>query len=160
MLATFRESRPYFCEISFAIPPVVIMAIVLFAVQRLARETSAAMLNSAPLLPLIREVIWAMRQSSPPAVRITSSIPPASIVTIMSSPIPAMPLPMWPSQVIHVILPVAKPIMAFVAMPATSTSVTFIPAIAIPITSRYGISSTRFVLWAAGVKSTSNPLNM
>ena len=46
-----------FFEISLAIGPVVMIAIVLFAVQTLAKETSAAMLNSAPLFPLILFVI-------------------------------------------------------------------------------------------------------
>ena len=140
MLATFRESRLYLFAMSFAIPPVVMIAMVLLAVQKFASETSAAMLNSAPRLPFILAVIFDMSQSSPPAVRITSSIPPASIVTIMRSPIPAMPLPMCPSQVIHVILPIANPIAALARIPAANTSTTFIPAIAITITSRYGIS--------------------
>lgn len=38
-LALFRGSRPNFCDMFLAIPPTVIMAIVLLAVHRLARET-------------------------------------------------------------------------------------------------------------------------
>lgn len=45
---------------SLAMGPAVMMAMVLFAVQRLARETSAAMLNSAPRLPRIWRVIFSM----------------------------------------------------------------------------------------------------
>ena len=56
MLAALRGSIPKRSAISRAICPVVMMAIVLFAVQRLASETSPAMLNSAPRLPLMRLV--------------------------------------------------------------------------------------------------------
>ena len=136
MLALLRGSSPYLSDMSFAMPPVVIIAMVLFAVQKLASETSAAMLSSAPLLPFILRVIFSIRKSSPPATLITSSIPPASIVTIMRSPIPAMPAPIWPSQEIHPIFPIINPIMALAAIPATSTSTTLMPATAIPITRR------------------------
>ena len=51
MLADFRGSILYCSVISRATLPVVRMAIVLFAVQRLASETSAAMVSSAPRLP-------------------------------------------------------------------------------------------------------------
>ena len=46
MLAVFRRSRWKRWAMSLAIGPVVIMAMVLFAVQRLAMLTSAAMLSS------------------------------------------------------------------------------------------------------------------
>ncbi len=136
MLAHLRGSRLNFVAMSFAIPPVVMIAIVLLAVHRFAIDTSAAILASAHLLLLIREVIAFMMQSRPPATRIISSIPPASIVTIISSPIPETPVPIYPSQVIQVIFPVAKPIMAFAAIPTLSTIVTFIPTMAIIITRR------------------------
>ena len=53
MLAVLRGSRPKRVVMSFAIRPVVRMAMVLFAVQTLAMLTSAAILNSAPRFPLI-----------------------------------------------------------------------------------------------------------
>ena len=59
-------SRPNREEMSLAIGPVVMMAIVLFAVQRFARLTSAAMLNYAPLLPPMRRVRLLTRKSMPP----------------------------------------------------------------------------------------------
>ena len=52
ILAAFLRSRWNFTAISLAIGPVVIMAIVLLAVHKLAILTRAAMLSSAPLLPL------------------------------------------------------------------------------------------------------------
>ena len=48
MLATRRRSRPKRSAMSLAMPPTVMMAMVLLAVQRFARLTSAAMLSSAP----------------------------------------------------------------------------------------------------------------
>ena len=56
MLADFRGSILYCSVISRATLPVVRMAIVLFAVQRLASETSAAMVSSAQRLPLMWRV--------------------------------------------------------------------------------------------------------
>ena len=53
MLAVLRGSRPKRVVMSFAIRPVVRMAMVLFAVQTLAMLTSAAILNSAPRFPLM-----------------------------------------------------------------------------------------------------------
>lgn len=53
MLALLRGSSSNRFEISRAMPPVVMIAIVLFAVHRFARNTNAAMLNSAPRLSLI-----------------------------------------------------------------------------------------------------------
>ena len=96
MLATLRGSSPNRRLMSRAIPPVVMMATVLLAVQRLDKATKAAMLNSAPLFPRIRLVSHFTMKSSPPFARIISSIPPAIIVTIMRSPMPLMPFPMAP----------------------------------------------------------------
>lgn len=53
MLATFLGSSPNRFEMSCAIPPTVMMAIVLLAVHRLASDTRAAMLISAPRLLLM-----------------------------------------------------------------------------------------------------------
>ena len=55
-LADFLGSSPNLDVISFAIRPVVRIAIVLLAVQTFAILTNAAILNSAPRLPLIRRV--------------------------------------------------------------------------------------------------------
>ena len=40
MLALLRGSSPYLSDMSFAMPPVVMIAMVLFAVQKLASETT------------------------------------------------------------------------------------------------------------------------
>ncbi len=52
--------------ISLAIGPAMMRAIVLLAVQRLAKLTKAAMLISAPLEEWMREVSLRMIQSIPP----------------------------------------------------------------------------------------------
>ena len=71
--------------------PTVMMATVLFAVQKSTTVTSAAMANSPPLRLLTWRVMRLMMMSMPPFAFTTSSIPPASMVTIMSSDIPNIP---------------------------------------------------------------------
>ena len=66
ILAVFLRSRWNFTAISLAIGPVVIMAIVLLAVHKLAILTRAAMLSSAPLLPLTWRVSFRIMKSIPP----------------------------------------------------------------------------------------------
>ena len=66
MLAVFRRSRWKRRAMSLAMGPVVMMAMVLLAVQRLAMLTRAAMLNSAPRLPLTWRVSREMMKSMPP----------------------------------------------------------------------------------------------
>ena len=51
--ALLRESIPYSLLISFATPPLIIIATVLFAVAQSVRDTSAAMPSWADLFPLI-----------------------------------------------------------------------------------------------------------
>ncbi len=68
----------------------------------------------------------------------TSSIPPDNIVTIIRSPMPAIPLPIAPSHSIHVNEPSAKPMTALMTMPIAKTAITLIPDIASPITAIYG----------------------
>ena len=63
-----------------------------------------------------------------------SSIPPANRVIIISSPIPVIPVPMAPNQSKIPKLPVAMPMMPLVNIPIMSTSITFIPAMAVPNT--------------------------
>ena len=72
----------------------------------------------------------------PPLRRIISSIPPAIIVMIISSPIEPIPSPAVESQSSGVILPQAIPINPADAIPDTSTISTFTPAIAAARTSR------------------------
>lgn len=51
--ALLRESIPYSLLISFATPPLIMIATVLFAVAQSVRDTSAAMPSWADLFPLI-----------------------------------------------------------------------------------------------------------
>ena len=127
------------------------MAIVLFAVHRLASATSPAMLNSAPLLPRILLVMPSTMKSSPPFILISSSIPPASMVTIMRSPIPLIPFPTDSMNPLHPKLPSAKPITALTMMPMVSTSETSSPDNAKAITSIYGIIFTQSMPVLEGV---------
>lgn len=127
MLAVFLGSRPNLRVMSRAMCPVVIMAIVLLAVHRLARATRPAMLSSAPRFPLILLVIPDTMKSSPPFARMISSIPPASIVTIMRSPIPLMPSPIEQSRPLHPKSPVVKPMTPLTRRPAASTTATLTP---------------------------------
>ena len=60
MLALLRESTPILDAMLFEMPPTLIMAMVLFAVQIFANETNAAILNYAPLLELTFRVIRLM----------------------------------------------------------------------------------------------------
>ena len=64
-----------------------------------------------------------------------SSIPPASRVMMISSPMPVMPVPMAPNQSKNPI-PVKRPMIPVEKMPSSSTDITFIPAIAVPSTMR------------------------
>lgn len=105
MLAVLRGSRSNRVVISRAIAPVVMIAIVLLAVHRLDRLTSPAMLSSAPLFPLILRVRPRVMKSRPPFTFMTSSIPPASRVTMIRSLIPPMPVPMASIQPVHESLP-------------------------------------------------------
>ncbi len=158
MLAVLRGSRANFLVMSFAICPVVIMAIVLLAVQRLAAETRAAMLSSAPRFDLTRRVMPEVMKSSPPFVRITSSIPPASIVTIMRSAMPLIPLPMDSSQRVQLNFPEPKPMTALAAVPIVSTAATSTPDIARAITAAYGRTRTHSTGSAAlGISGTEEP---
>ena len=135
MLAVFRGSRPNLSVISLAMRPVVMMAIVLFAVHRFASDTRAAMLSSAPLFPLILRVSPLTMKSRPPLDLISSSIPPASMVTMMRSPIPLMPLPIDSRKLVHPMSPPPNPMMALTARPMVSTAATSIPETASAITS-------------------------
>ena len=88
----------------------------------------------------------------PPFSRMTSSMPPDSIVTIIRSPIPAMPVPMLPSHVVHVNVPWQKPIIAFTPMPMANTSMTLTPDIASPMTRTYGIRRVQLTGSAGALK--------
>ena len=66
ILAVFRRSRWNFCAMSLAIGPVVMMAIVLLAVHKLAILTKAAILSSAPRFPLTWRVSFRIIKSIPP----------------------------------------------------------------------------------------------
>ena len=158
MLADFLGSTPNFPLMSFAICPVVMMAMVLLAVQRFDRLTSPAMLNSAPLLPRIPPVSPEMMKSSPPFSRMISSIPPASIVTMIRSPIPAIPLPVDSRKDIHVRSPLQNPITAFMTMPMKSIARTFTPESARMIMERYGISFMTLISPISGDESTPKPM--
>ena len=130
MLAVLRGSSLKRRVISLAMRPVVMMAMVLFAVHRLARLTSPAMLNSAPRFPLMLLVNPLTMKSIPPFSLITSSIPPASIVTMMRSPIPLMPPPMDSRNSDQSRLSPEIPMTPFTARPMVSTAATFIPEMA------------------------------
>ena len=157
ILAVLRGSSPNFSVMSFAIRPVVRIAIVLFAVQTLAMLTRAAMLISAPLFPLMRLVRVLTRKSIPPLCLIISSIPPDSIVTIIRSPIPAMPFPMLSSQPTQLRHPVLNPITALMAIPRASTAVTLTPETASPMTAIYGISLIQSTVSPAGAMAAECP---
>ena len=60
----------------------------------------------------------------------SSSMPPAIIVMMMSSPMPVMPVPIAAHHSHSPMLPVAHPMMPVVTTPMTSTSITFMPAVA------------------------------
>ena len=112
------------------------MAIVLLAVQRLARETSPAMLNSAPRLLWIWAVIFPIIYAIPPLKRMMDSTPPASRVTMISSPMPVMPLPMAWNQAMKEKYPMPMPISPVARSPMVRTAMTWIPARAVTSTSR------------------------
>ena len=76
----------------------------------------------------------------------TSSIPPASMDIIMSSPIDMIPLPVETSQPSIPVHPVVRPIMPARTLPMSSTAKTFIPAIAVIRTATYGITFIRSVV--------------
>ena len=135
MLAVFRLSRPKRSVICRAMPPVVTMAIVLFAVHRFATLTSAAMHSSAPRLPCMRRVSFRITKSIPPFQRISSSMPPASSVTIISSLMPMMPVPIDATQS-NTGMPHSAPARPVAMMPMKSTSITFMPLTASASTSR------------------------
>ena len=159
MLAVLRGSRPNWFVMSLAMRPVVMIAIVLFAVHRLASDTRAAMLSSAPLLPWMRRVRPLTMKSRPPFVLISSNIPPASMVTMIRSPMPLIPLPIDSRKLVHPISPPQNPINAFTARPIVSTAVTSIPDIARAITSTYGMSFTHSIGPASGMTVTDEPRN-
>ena len=98
MLAALRLSTPNRSPIFFEIFPTVRIATVLFAVQMFTIETRAAIESSAPRLLFTWAVILLMMKSIPPFSRMISSIPPAIMAMIMSSPMPIMPLPMAANQ--------------------------------------------------------------
>ena len=135
-LALLLESIWKRSAMSLAIGPDIIRAMVLLAVQRLAMLTRAAILNSAPRLPRIRLVRPEMMKSRPPLYLMISSMPPASIVTMTSSPIEPIPSPTDPSHPTHENEPQANPMTAFASIPKTSTAATSIPASARPMTRR------------------------
>ena len=117
--------------ISLAIGPAMIKAMVLLAVQRLAKLINAAMLPSAPLAERMREVSFRMIQSMPPLYRIISSIPPASKVTMISSPIFVMPSPI---EAFHPQMsnpPVSNPTIPERIIPTIRAIMTFTPQIAV-----------------------------
>ena len=138
-------------------PPVVMIATVLLAVQRFARLTMPAMAASAPRRPRMPLDSVPMMKSRPPPTRISSSRPPASRVTMISSDIPAMPWPTAPSQSTQVSSPIAKPIRATVAMPAESTTVTLSPQRASTMISRYGSARYQSAAAWTGASVTSPP---
>ena len=128
ILAVLRGSRLKRLLMSRAMPPVVIIATVLFAVQRLDSDTRAAILSSAPLFPLILVVRPLTMKSNPPLARMISSIPPAIMVTMMRSPIPLIPVPMALRYPLHESHPPVMPIMPLSRSPIVSTAVTLTPA--------------------------------
>ena len=130
ILALRRGSTWKRVAMSLAIGPDIIKAIVLLAVHKLAKLTSAAMLPSAPLPELMRLVNFWMIHSMPPLYLIISNIPPANKVTIMSSHIPVMPLPMAAVQSQIPNVPVSNPVIPDSRMPINNTNITFTPAIA------------------------------
>ena len=108
---------------------------VLLAVQRFERLTRAAMLNSAPLRPPIFPVRPLMMKSMPPLCRMTSSIPPARRVTMISSPIPVIPSPMLAARTAGDV-PLMMPIARHRSTPAARTITTLIPQKAIRMTEK------------------------
>ena len=72
----------------------------------------------------------------PPLYLIVSSMPPASKVTMISSPMPMMPFPMDANQPKKSKLPVYKPTAPVEMMPSSSTNMTLIPLMAVPKTMR------------------------
>ena len=69
-----------------------------------------------------------------------SSMPPASKVMMISSPIPVMPVPMAPNQSKKAVLMsvplVMMPMMPVLRIPSSKTNITFTPATAVPNTMR------------------------
>ena len=92
-LAERRGEMPKRVEMSFAMLPTVMMAMVLLAVQMLVRAVSNEIMPSPPLLLPILRVITRMSQSKPPAVFTIFIMPPASSVTRISSHIDCSPEP-------------------------------------------------------------------
>ena len=135
-LALRRLSTPNLLAMSFAIDPVMIRAIVLFAVQRLARLISAAIQPSAPFRPRTRETSLRIIQSIPPLKRIISSIPPAKRLMMISSPMPVIPEPIAAVQPQMSNPPVNRPTRPESRMPRKSTNSTFTPAMAVAMTIR------------------------
>ena len=159
MLATLRGSRPKRAEISLAMVPDVMMAMVLLAVQMFERLTRAAMLNSAPLLPFIFLVRPRVMKSRPPFDRIISSIPPAISVTMIRSLMLVTPFPIACIQPVHVRRPLPKPIKAVIRRPVVSTIDTSSPIRARIMIRRYGIISITSTLPGCGMLSTESPIN-
>ena len=69
-------------------------------------------------------------------------MPPAIMVTIMSSPIEAIPEPMATLQSTGLMVPAAMPMMPAETMPSVSTTSTLTPMTAVTITRRYGMTVT------------------
>ena len=158
MLATLRGSRPKRVEMSLAIVPDVMMAMVLLAVQIFDRLTRPAMLSSAPRLPCIFLVRPRVMKSRPPFDRIISSIPPASRVTMMRSLMLVMPFPMACIHPVQVSRPLQKPIKAVMRSPVVSTMDTSRPIRARTMISRYGMINATSTLPVYGMLSTDNPM--
>ena len=94
------------------------------------------MLNSAPRLLRMWAVIFPMMYAMPPLKRINASTPPASRVTMISSPMPVMPLPMARNQAMNEKYPMPTPTSPVASSPSVRTAITWTPASAVTRTSR------------------------
>ena len=130
-LATLRLSSSKRSLMRRAMFPVEMIATVLLAVQRSTIATMSPITASAPRLPFMPAVVLAMMKSMPPFFCTISNTPPASIVMMMSSPIERMPSPIEWNHSNTSKLPSSKPITPVIASPMVSTSITFMPAMAV-----------------------------
>ena len=121
-------------EISRTISPVERIAMVLFAVHKFDSAVMSAIENSAARCERTLYVTARIRYSNPPFIFTISNKPPASMVTMISSPIEAMPPPIEENISTPPIEPVNNPMRDEIIIPITSTTSTFIPQRAVIIT--------------------------
>ena len=121
---------------SLTIPPVVSMAMVLFAVQPFASPTRAAKESSPDRFPDTRRVSRSTMKSIPPRCRISSRSPPASSVTMIRSLMPEIPSPAFAITSTGAIVPVPSPTSTERRMPAVRETRTLTPLTASRITAR------------------------